>query len=96
MTFSECSLRADLAMIVENMARHQLARIDATPSLCGTWLPVEAAFRAPAEGSIWLKLGNAAGLISYWDGVVLEGGAVRLHAHGVASARGQSNDKIFR
>ena len=95
MTFSECSLRADLAMIVENMARHQLARIDATPSLCGTWLPVEAAFRAPAEGSIWLKLGNAAGLISYWDGVVLEGGAVRLHAHGVASARGQRNDKIF-
>src|ERR1035437_3185212 len=82
MAFSECTLKADLVMIVENMARHQLGRIDATSYLCGTWLPVEAAFRAPAEGSVWLKLGNAAGLISYWDAVALEGGAVRLEAHG--------------
>jgi len=81
MTFSECTLKADLLMIVENVARHQLARIDATPPLCGNWLPVEAAFQAPREGSVWLKLGNAAGLISYWDAVALEEGAARLHAY---------------
>jgi len=82
MTFSECTLKADLAMIVETMARRQLARIDATPSHCGTWLPVEAAFRAPREGSVWLKLGNAEGLIGYWDAVALESGAAPLHASG--------------
>ena len=82
MVFSECTVKADLVMIVENMARHQLVRIDATPAQCGRWLPVEAAFQAPGEGRVWLKLGNAAGLISYWDAVALEGGAVRLHGYG--------------
>jgi hypothetical protein len=80
MAFSECTLKADLALVVENMARRPLVRIDATPSKCGTWLPVEATFQAPAEGSVWLKLGNAAGLIGYWDAVALEGGAARLRA----------------
>ena len=43
-----------------------------------------------------MTAGGAEEMIGYWDAVALEGGAVRLHAHGVASARGQSNDKIFR
>jgi hypothetical protein len=80
MAFSECTLKADLSMVVENVARRQLVRVNATPSVCGTWLPVTAGFRAPAEGSVWLKLGNAAGLIGYWDAVALEGSATHLDA----------------
>jgi hypothetical protein len=82
MAFRECTLKVDLVMIVENVARHQLARIDATPSQCGRWLPVEAAFQAPREGSVWLRLGNAEGPIGYWDAVALEAGQGRLHTHG--------------
>jgi hypothetical protein len=82
MTFSECTLKADLAMAVENLARRQLVRVNATPSVCGTWLPVAVEFQAPAEGSVWLKLGNAAGLIGYWDAVALQSGATPLHASG--------------
>ena len=82
MVFSECTLKADMTMVVENMARHQLARVDATPSQCGRWLPAEAAFQAPRDGGVWLKLGNAAGLIGYWDAVALESGAARLQAYG--------------
>jgi len=82
MTFSECTAKSDLLMGVENLARHPLARIAATPSRCGTWLPAVAAFQAPAEGTVWLMLGNGAGMFSYWDQVVVESAEARLHAHG--------------
>jgi hypothetical protein len=81
MAFRECMLKADMVMVVENLARHPVARIDATPSQCGQWLPAVAAFQAPPEGSVWLKLGNAAGLMSYWDAVAVESGVARLQAY---------------
>jgi len=79
MAFSRVHAQVDLVMIVENVARHQLARIDATPSQCGRWLPVEAAFQAPREEVSGFRLGNAEGPIGYWDAVALEAGQVRLH-----------------
>jgi hypothetical protein len=82
MAFSECTLKADMRMLVQTMARHTLARMNATPAACGTWLPVETSFVAPSEGSVWLQLGNTDGLISYWDAVAVETGAPRLHARG--------------
>jgi hypothetical protein len=77
MVFSECVLKANLVMILENLQQRRLASFNATPPVCGAWRPFEASFQAPREGAVWLKLGNAeGGLISYWDAVTLENGAV--------------------
>lgn len=77
MVFSECTLHPNLVMILENLQQRQFARFNATPPVCGAWQPFEASFQAPSEGVVWLKLGNAVGgLISYWDAVTLENGAV--------------------
>jgi hypothetical protein len=76
MVFSECTLKANLLMILENVHQRRFARFNATPAVCGKWLPFQASFQVPREGSIWLKLGNAeGGMISYWDAVTLENGA---------------------
>lgn len=73
MVFSECTLHPNLALTLENLQQHRIARFNATPSVCCVWQPFVASFQAPAEGAVWLKLGNAeGGLISYWDAVMLE------------------------
>jgi hypothetical protein len=73
MVFSECTLHPNLVMTLENLQQHSIAHFNATPPVCGAWQPFAASFQAPAEGAIWLRLGNAeGGLISYWDAVTLE------------------------
>jgi hypothetical protein len=73
MVFSECIHKANLAMTLENLQQRRLVRFNATPPVCGAWQPFEASFRAPDDGVVWLKLGNAeGGMISYWDAVTLQ------------------------
>ncbi len=84
MVFSECTLHPNLAMTLENLQQHRIARFNATPPVCGAWRPFTASFRAPAEGAVWLKLGNAeGGLISYWDAVTLENDVVSQEGKGI-------------
>lgn len=72
MVFSECIHKANLALTLENLQQRRLVRFNATPPVCGAWQLFEATFRAPDDGVVWLKLGNAeGGMISYWDAVKL-------------------------
>lgn len=84
MVYSECTLHPNLAMTLENLQQRRIARFNATPPVCCVWQPFVASFQAPPEGAIWLKLGNAeGGLISYWDAVALENGAVSQDGKGI-------------
>ncbi len=75
MVYSECTLHGNLVLTLENLQQRQVARYNATPPVCCVWQPFTASFQAPAEGAMWLKLGNAeGGMISYWDGVTLQEG----------------------
>lgn len=84
MVFSECTLKGNLVMVLENLRQRRFAHFNATPSVCCVWQPFEASFQAPADGAVWLKLGNAnGGLISYWDAVSLENGVVSQAGKGI-------------
>jgi hypothetical protein len=76
MVYSECTLKGNLALTLENLHQRRFARFNATPSVCCVWQPFEASFLAPGDGAVTLKLGNAeGGMISYWDAVSLESGS---------------------